>query len=288
MLEASRQAESRGKRLPRTSPALPFWLMLVLISPAKTLDFETPPGTEVCTQPEFIEEAAFLVKGLSKLSEKEVADLMGISPKLAKLNKERFNEWNAPFTKENAKQAALAFRGDVYAGMKAWEFDRDDFAYAQKTLRILSGLYGLLRPLDLMQPYRLEMGTIYPNPRGKDLYDFWGDRLAEAIDEAVLASGSDLLVNLASQEYFKAARAGKLKAKVVSPVFKDEKNGKYKIISFYAKKARGLMCSYLILNRVTKAEHIAGFDFAGYRYSPEESADDAPVFLREERLAKAS
>jgi len=262
--------------------------MLILISPAKTLDYETPPQTEICTQPDFLEEAASLVKGLSKLSEDEVADLMGISPKLAKLNKERFGNWATPFTEKNAKQAALAFKGDVYAGMKAWEFDADDFAYAQKTLRILSGLYGLLRPLDLMQPYRLEMGTVYPNPRGKDLYEFWGDRLAEAIDEAVAANGSDLLVNLASQEYFKAARAGKLKAKVVSPVFKDEKNGKYKIISFYAKKARGLMSAYLIRNRVTKAEEIAGFDFAGYRYSAEDSTKDAPVFLREERLAKAS
>ena len=262
--------------------------MLILISPAKTLDYETPPATEVCTQPDFLDESSALIRGLSKLSEEEVGELMGISPKLAKLNKERFGSWKAPFTRENAKQAALAFKGDVYAGMKAWEFDAEDFAYAQKTLRILSGLYGLLRPLDLMQPYRLEMGTVYPNPGGKDLYEFWGDRLAEAIDEAVVASGSDLLVNLASQEYFKAARASNLKAKVVSPVFKDEKNGKYKIISFYAKKARGLMSSYLIRNRVTEAKEIAGFDFAGYRYSAEDSNEDAPVFLREERLAKAS
>jgi cytoplasmic iron level regulating protein YaaA (DUF328/UPF0246 family) len=262
--------------------------MLIVISPAKTLDYETPPETEICTQPDFLEEAASLVKGLSKLTEKEIGDLMNVSPKLAVLNKERFGNWSMPFTEENAKQAVLAFKGDVYAGMKAWDFDADDFAYAQKTLRILSGLYGLLRPLDLMQPYRLEMGTVYPNPRGKDLYEFWGDRLAEAIDHAVAVSGSDLLVNLASQEYFKATRASKLKTRVISPVFKDEKNGKYKIISFYAKKARGLMSSYLIRNRVTKAEDIAGFDFAGYRYSPENSNEDAPVFLREERLAKAS
>ncbi|MGE4549896.1 MAG: peroxide stress protein YaaA, partial [Opitutales bacterium] len=185
--------------------------MLILISPAKTLDFETPPQMEICTQPDFLEDASALMKGLSKLSEGEVGELMGTSPKLAKLNKERFGNWTTPFTEENAKQAALAFKGDVYAGMKAWEFDAEDFAYAQKTLRILSGLYGLLRPLDLMQPYRLEMGTVYPNPRGKDLYAFWGDRLAKAIDEAVAASGSDLLVNLASQEYFKAARANTLK-----------------------------------------------------------------------------
>jgi cytoplasmic iron level regulating protein YaaA (DUF328/UPF0246 family) len=262
--------------------------MLILISPAKTLDYDTPPQTEICTQPDFLEEASVLMQGLSKLSEEEVGELMGISPKLAKLNKQRFGNWSMPFDNENAKQAALAFKGEVYAGMKAWEFDADDFAYAQKTLRILSGLYGLLRPLDLMQPYRLEMGTAYANPKGKDLYEFWGDSLAEAIDEAVAKSGSDLLVNLASQEYFKAARASKLKAKVVSPVFKDEKNGKYKIISFYAKKARGLMSSYLIRNRVTKAKEIAGFDFAGYRYSAEDSTEEAPVFLREERLAKAS
>ncbi len=262
--------------------------MLILISPAKTLDYETPPQTEICTQPDFLEEASALMKGLSKLSEEEVGELMSISPKLAKLNKERFGSWSMPFTNENAKQAALAFKGDVYAGMKAWEFDAEDFSYAQKTLRILSGLYGLLRPLDLIQPYRLEMGTAYANPKGKDLYDFWGDSLAEAIDEAVAKSGSDLLVNLASQEYFKAARASKLKAKVVSPVFKDEKNGKYKIISFYAKKARGLMSSYLIRNRVKEAKDIVGFDFAGYRYSAQDSTKDAPVFLRKGRLAKAS
>ena len=283
-----RQAESRESRLP-SFHEIPYPMgMLILISPAKTLDYETPPATNVCTQPDFLEEAATLVNGLSKLSEEEISDLMGVSPKLAKLNKERFTNWKAPFTEENAKQAALAFKGDVYEGMRAWEFNADDFAFAQKSLRILSGLYGLLRPLDLMQPYRLEMGTVYGNPAGKDLYAFWGDTLAKAIDEAVEASGSDLLVNLASQEYFKAAKAKNLKARIVSPVFKDEKNGKYKIISFYAKKARGLMSAYLIRNRVTKAEEIAGFDFAGYRFSPEDSTEEAPVFLREERLAKAS
>ena len=262
--------------------------MLIVISPAKTLDYETPPATDVCTQPDFLEEATALVRGLSKLSEEEVGELMGISPKLAKLNKERFSNWKAPFTSGNAKQAALAFKGDVYGGMRAWEFNAVDFSFAQKSLRILSGLYGLLRPLDLIQPYRLEMGTVYANPAGKDLYAFWGDTIAKALDEAVVASGSDLLVNLASQEYFKAAKAKTLKARIVSPVFKDEKNGKYKIISFYAKKARGLMSAYLIRNRVTKAEEIAGFDFAGYRYSAEDSTAEAPVFLREEHLAKAS
>ncbi len=262
--------------------------MLVLISPAKTLDYETPSKTEIHTQPVFLDEAASLVKGLGKLSEEEIGELMGISPKLAKLNKERFENWSMPFTEKNAKQAALAFKGGVYTGMRAWDFDATDFAHAQKTLRILSGLYGLLRPLDLIQPYRLEMGTTYANQRGKDLYEFWGNRLTKAIDEAVASSGSDLLVNLASQEYFKAARASELKAKIVSPVFKDEKNGKYKIISFYAKKARGLMSAYLIRNRVTRAEDIVGFDFAGYRFSAEESTEDAPVFLRQERLAKAS
>ncbi|SVB81949.1 uncharacterized protein METZ01_LOCUS234803 [marine metagenome] len=262
--------------------------MLIVISPAKTLDYETPPATDVCTQPDFLEEATALVRGLSKLSEEEVGELMGISPKLAKLNKERFSNWKAPFTPENAKQAALAFKGDVYGGMRAWEFNADDFDFAQKSLRILSGLYGLLRPLDLIQPYRLEMGTVYANPAGKDLYAFWGDSIAKALDEAVVASGSDLLVNLASQEYFTAAKANTLKARIVSPVFKDEKNGKYKIISFYAKKARGLMSAYLIRNRISNAEQIAEFDFAGYRYSDEDSAEDAPVFLREERLAKAS
>ena len=163
--------------------------MLIVISPAKTLDYETPPATDVCTQPDFLEEATALVRGLSKLSEEEVGELMGISPKLAKLNKERFSNWKAPFTPENAKQAALAFKGDVYGGMRAWEFNAEDFSFAQKSLRILSGLYGLLRPLDLIQPYRLEMGTVYANPAGKDLYAFWGDTIAKALDEAVVAGG---------------------------------------------------------------------------------------------------
>ena len=263
--------------------------MLIVVSPAKSLDYESELPTKKHSEPRMLDETQELVDVMAEKSPAEIAKLMSVSQGLAELNHERYQDFQQPFTTDNARPAILAFTGDVYLGMDpSGTFTERDFTHAQKVLRILSGLYGVLRPLDLMQPYRLEMGTVYPNPAGKDLYAFWGDQLAKALDEAVTASGSDLLVNLASNEYFKAARTNKLKARVVSPVFKDEKNGKYKIISFYAKKARGLMSAYLIRNRVTKAEEIAGFDYSGYRFSPEDSTEEAPIFLRDERLAKAS
>jgi len=257
--------------------------MIIILSPAKTLDFEAPAVHSTCTTPDFLSFSQDLISGLKKLSSEEIADLMGISPKLAELNRERFVNWQLSPTENKGKQAILAFKGDVYEGMRAWEFSKKDFAYAQKNLRVLSGLYGILKPLDLIQAHRLEMGTAYANPAGKDLYSFWGDRLNEKLNKECKNSGSKYLINLASQEYFKATRPKKLEVEVVSPVFKDEKNGKFKIISFYAKKARGMMSSFLIRNQVESLEGIRHFSDQGYRFEVSESTNLQPVFLRTEQ-----
>ena len=257
--------------------------MIIVLSPAKTLDFDSVPVHSVCTKPDFLPFTHDLISSLKKLSSEEIADLMGISPKLAELNRERFVNWQLSPAGNKCKQAILAFKGDVYEGMRAWEFSKKDFAYAQKNLRVLSGLYGILKPLDLIQAHRLEMGTVYANPAGKDLYSFWGDRLNQKLNEECKNSGSKYLINLASQEYFKATRPKQLKTEVVSPVFKDEKNGKFKIISFYAKKARGMMSSFLIRNQVESLKGIQNFSDQGYRFEASESTDLQPVFLRSEQ-----
>ena len=257
--------------------------MLILLSPAKTLDFASPSETNICTEPEFLEFSKNLVKGLSRLTSVEVAELMHISPKLADLNRQRFLDWQIKHTTKNSKQAILAFKGDVYAGLEAWKFKKEDFKFAQKKLRMLSGLYGLLKPLDLIQPYRLEMGTIYENPLGKDLYSFWGDKLSQTINRDLKEEASNLVVNLASQEYFKAAQASKIKGEIISPSFLDEKNGKYKIISFYAKKARGYMANYLVTNRINSIKELSNFSAHGYQYSKGESTPTTPVFTRSEK-----
>jgi len=243
--------------------------MLTVISPAKTLDFETAPTTRRATQP---------ARGLSTDA---IRDLMGVSGKIAELNHERFMNWSPPFDLDNAKQALLAFRGDVYTGLEAETLDSAGLAFAQKHLRILSGLYGLLRPLDLMQPYRLEMGLKFANRGGANLYAFWGDRISRTLDRQLGKSGSRVLVNLASNEYFKAVQPKALDAEIVTPVFKDLKGGKYKIISFYAKKARGQMARYIIDNAINDPEALKDFDVAGYRYSRDESAARELVFTRD-------
>jgi cytoplasmic iron level regulating protein YaaA (DUF328/UPF0246 family) len=252
--------------------------VLIVISPAKTLDFETAATTESYSQPRFLEESQLLINELNNLSTADIASLMKLSDKLAALNMVRFQTWHAPFNLDNAKQALLAFKGDVYTGLDAETLDDSGLEYAQHHLRILSGLYGVLKPLDLMQPYRLEMGTKLANEKGKDLYQFWGNQLRESI-EAELTDG--VLINLASNEYFKAIEAKKLKARIITPVFKDWKNGQYKIISFYAKKARGLMSRYIIDHKINQPENIKKFDSQGYRYSPEISEADQWVFLRD-------
>ncbi|MEM7013829.1 MAG: peroxide stress protein YaaA [Verrucomicrobiota bacterium] len=256
--------------------------MLAIISPAKTLDYDTPPFTDTATTPDFLDHSKELIQKLKRLSEDEVGALMSISPKLAALNAQRYKEWKPPFSQDNAKQALMAFKGDVYTGFTLKEYDEDDFVYAQDHLRILSGLYGLLRPLDLMQPYRLEMGTKFANKRGKDLYEFWGSIITDALNEAIAASGSDVLVNLASNEYYNSVDPQLLNARIITPVFKDLKNDKYKIISFFAKKARGVMSDYIIRNRVEDLAKLKRFKGAGYRYNKDMSEGDTWVFTRDE------
>lgn len=257
--------------------------MIILLSPAKTLDFKSSSCCKTCTEPEFLSFSKDLISGLSKISSADLSKLMGISPKLSELNRKRYQDWKAEHNTDNSKQAILAFKGDVYEGMKAWDYTKEDFIYAQKNLRMLSGLYGLLRPLDLIQPHRLEMGTVYANPAGKDLYAFWGDRLCKTINRELKASGSKFLINLASQEYFKSTQPKNLEGQIISPVFKDEKNGKFKIISFYAKKARGMMASHLIKNRIDSMDGLRKFNDSGYEFEPSESTELQPVFLRSEQ-----
>lgn len=255
--------------------------MLVVISPAKTLDFETPARSDISTIPGFLEDSERLVVRMRELAPADIAKLMKISDKLAVLNSTRYETWSQPFTPDNAKQAVLAFKGDVYTGLDAETLSPDQDQYAQQHLRILSGLYGILKPLDLIQPYRLEMGTKLSNARGKDLYQFWGDKITDALNEE-LGEG-DVLINLASNEYFKSVNTRKLHTRIVTPVFKDTKNGVQKIISFYAKKARGLMTRYMIDNRIEQAEALKDFDVAGYRFDASQSTANEWVFTRPEQ-----
>ena len=208
---------------------------------------------------------------------------MKVSDKIAHLNVERFAQWSTPFDKDNARPAIFAFKGDVYTGLDIERFDADDLQAAQKRLRILSGLYGVLRPLDLMQPYRLEMGTRLDNARGKDLYQFWGEIITDQLIKDMKAAGTDVLVNLASNEYFKSVHPKRLPGPVIEPVFQDEKNGKYKVISFYAKKARGLMAAWILREGIDKPAALKKFREAGYRHDAEASTDTRPVFRREEQ-----
>lgn len=256
--------------------------MLMIISPAKTLDYDSPLATETYSQPDFLDDACELIDQLKELEPHQVSNLMSISDKLGQLNAERFQNWHTPFTPDNARQAVLAFKGDVYTGLDAESFSEDDFSFAQQHLRMLSGLYGLLKPLDLMQPYRLEMGTKFENTRGKDLYAFWGSKITRALND-LLAADDKVLVNLASNEYFKSVKKKELDARLITPQFKDWKNGQYKMISFYAKKARGLMCRYAIQNRISDAEDLKGFNLDGYYFSEDQSDNNNWVFLRDEQ-----
>jgi len=255
--------------------------MLILISPAKTLDFETPPTTGIATQPAFLEQSEALIKELQALTPHKISALMGISEKLGSLNYERYVDWRVPFTKNNAKQAMLAFKGDVYTGLEADNFSTAHFRFAQKHLRILSGLYGVLRPLDLIQPYRLEMGTKFANPRGKDLYEFWGSAITDNLNAQLKALKSDVVINLASNEYVKSVHKKDLNAQVIAPAFKDLKNGKYKIISFYAKKARGQMAAWLIRRGITDPKHLKKYTIGGYSYCADMSTPTTPTFIRD-------
>ena len=252
--------------------------MIIVLSPSKSMDME--PATEMdATQPAFLDQSKQLIAQTRKLSTAELMKVMQISEKLAELNRQRFKEWKLPFTTDNAKQAALAFTGDVYDGLDASSLKKRDMNFAQKNLRILSGLYGLLRPLDLIQTYRLEMGRPLETRDAKNLHAFWKESVTAELNRAP----SDLLINLASQEYFKVIDKRKLDKQIITPTFKDEKNGKLKIISFFAKKARGAMARYIIQNRVTDADKLRTFAWEGYTHSLPLSTPSEPIFTRKEQ-----
>lgn len=254
--------------------------MLVIISPAKTLDFETHVPLNAYTQPAFLDHAGELVSLLKIRSAGEIGRLMKLSDRLALLNHERYKAWQPPFTLANARQAVFAFKGDVYTGLAADTLSESALGWAQDHLRILSGLYGLLRPLDLMQPYRLEMGTKLTNARGENLYDFWGATITEALNDALIAQSDDILINLASGEYFKAVKPNLLNGTIITPQFRELRGDVYKIISFSAKKARGLMSRYIIDNRIGDAEQLKAFDLDGYAFNPALSKENEWVFSR--------
>lgn len=263
--------------------------MIVVLSPAKTLDFVTPPTLPDTSQPIFLDQSQMLINILRKRSPLEIVKLMGISDQLAALNVQRYADWSQPFTAENAKQAVLAFNGDVYEGLDAVSLSPADLMFAQGHLRILSGLYGVLRPLDLMQPYRLEMSIRLPSRRGKDLYAFWGERISKALGEALRETGAPALVNLASDEYFKAVLPKKLAVPVIQPVFEDwtvgkggskEAAGQYKVVSFYAKRARGLMARFVLIERLKDPEGLKCFSAAGYAFVAAASDETRWVFRR--------
>ncbi|WP_372639519.1 peroxide stress protein YaaA [Ancylomarina sp.] len=256
--------------------------MLILISPAKSLDFETKSSTQNYSEATFLKESQSLIKQLRKLSTDEIADFMGISPKLAQLNFERFVNWQLPFDIENAKQAILAFKGDVYTGLDAESLSDTELQTAQKKLRILSGLYGVLRPLDLIQAYRLEMGKKLQTTKGNNLYEFWGDQITNEINKTLKENKDKYLINLASNEYFKSINKKIIKAEIITPVFKDLKNGQYKVISFFAKKARGLMTRFIIQNKILDPEYLKAFNSDGYVFNPHLSTDTELVFTRDQ------
>lgn len=253
--------------------------MKIVISPAKSLDFDSKLPTSKATQPRFLEQAEILNSALEKKSKKAIGELMDISKNLAELNYQRYKDFSTPFTKSNARPAVYAFAGDVYQGLDVYSLGVDKLEALQERLRILSGMYGLLKPLDLIQPYRLEMGTDLKVRRKKNLYEFWGDTITKALNEEL--TDDELFVNLASNEYFKAIKSKQLKVPVISPVFKDFKNGKLMIISFFAKKARGSMVRYIVDHDVKTLEGIKGFDYEDYRFSEEHTKEaNKPVFIR--------
>lgn len=256
--------------------------MLIVISPAKSLDFDTATTSKEYSEAKFLKESQALIDQLRKLSVEEIGEFMEISPKLAQLNHERFLNWHTPFDINNAKQALLAFKGDVYTGLDAETLSEAELQIAQRDLRILSGLYGVLKPLDLIQGYRLEMGKKLQTSKGNNLYDFWGDKITKAINDSLKEKGDKYLINLASNEYFKSINKKKLEAEIITPVFKELKNGQYKVISFYAKKARGLMTRFIIQNQISDPEHLKAFSADGYIYNPHLSKDKEFVFTREQ------
>ena len=259
--------------------------MLALISPAKTLDYESALPTDLHTLPRLLDQSQQLIDLSRKLSALEIASLMSVSEKIAQLNVARFHDWHADLNFSNARQAMYAFKGDVYTGLNAYALSATDIDFAQQHLRMLSGLYGLLRPLDLMMPYRLEMGTKLSNARGHNLYAFWGEQITQLINQDLQNSNASVLLNLASDEYYKSVKPSQIKAEIIKPVFLDQKNGQYKVISFYAKKARGLMARYMIENKVKKVEDLKAFQTDGYYFDADSSLQGELVFKRDEQAA---
>ncbi len=259
--------------------------MLALLSPAKTLDYDSALPTDLHTFPRLLQHSEELIQDCQKLSATEIASLMSVSEKIAQLNVARFQDWQPDFNLANARQALFAFKGDVYTGLDAYQLNDEQIDLAQQQLRMLSGLYGLLRPLDLMMPYRLEMGTKLHNSRGHNLYEFWGEIITQQINTDLLKAESDLLVNLASDEYYKAVKEKQIQAQIIKPVFLDQKNGKYKVISFYAKKARGLMARFIIENQLHSAGDLKAFNSEGYYFDADNSTAQELVFKRDEQAA---
>ncbi len=254
--------------------------MLIVVSPAKTLDYHTPAKTKVATLPDYLDHSQKLVDRLRQLSSLDISELMKVSVKIADLNFDRYESWDKTFTTSNAKQTALAFKGDVYTGLDAESFNAKDFKFAQQHLRVLSGLYGLLRPLDLMQPYRLEMGTKLKTGHAKNLYEFWGSTITEGLNTQLKKIKSEILINLASNEYFKSIKPKELNAEIITPAFKEFKNGDYKMIGIYAKKARGMLSRYIIKHQLSNAEDIKTFDEEDYTFNKRLSQGNTWVFTR--------
>lgn len=255
--------------------------MLIVISPAKKLDFTTPAPSNSFTLPDHLDRAGELVEIMRQKDSFEIADLMKLSMKLADLNMGRFQQWYTPFTPDNAKQAIFAFSGDVYQGLDASSLSSAAITFMQKHLRILSGLYGVLRPLDLMQPYRLEMGTKLATDHGRNLYDFWGDTITNSVNHALAEQGDTVLINLASSEYFSAIKTDNIKGRTVTPIFKELRRGTYRIVSFNAKKARGYMSRFIIENGLTDPEELKAFNAANYSFNPELSSTSEFIFTRQ-------
>lgn len=258
--------------------------MLALISPAKTLDYESTLPTDEHTLPRLLDQSQQLIDLSRKLSASEISKLMTVSEKIANLNVKRFHDWDSDFNFANARQAIFAFKGDVYTGLDAYHLNDANLKFAQQHLRMLSGLYGLLRPLDLMMPYRLEMGTKLSNVHGSNLYAFWGDSITQLVNQDLEESNSNVLINIASDEYYKSVTESKIKAEIIKPVFLDQKNGQYKVISFYAKKARGLMARYIIENQLKTIEDLKSFNTDGYYFDAESSLKGELVFKRNEQI----
>jgi cytoplasmic iron level regulating protein YaaA (DUF328/UPF0246 family) len=254
--------------------------MLTVISPAKTLDYETPAATEAFSQPAHLTQSRKLMRRLRELGSDDIARLMSLSDNLAEVNHKRYKQWKTPFKPENSRQALFAFKGEVYLGLDGYSLDQDAIEFAQQHLRILSGLYGILRPLDLIQPYRLEMGTRLSTEQGRNLYQFWDERLTRSLNKELKESSANTLINLASNEYFKAIKPKLLKAQIITPAFREFRDGEYRFIQFYAKKARGLMSRYMIDQRVDDAEGLKDFNYQGYCYAPALSSDSDWVFTR--------